>query len=92
MGSLCVVPFGRPLDTEVANKLLDGRSLIAFDVATGKVKWTVGEDQISYASPVLIPFCGVQQIRFQQLEFVVKIGNFFLGHQQLTPIEALDQQ
>ncbi len=59
---LCVIPFGRPLDTPSADKLLEGRSLIAMDALTGEVRWTSGDDQISYASPVFATFGGVPQI------------------------------
>ena len=59
---LCVIPFGRPLDAEPNSDLLAGRSLIALDAETGEVKWTAGEDQISFASPVLMTLDDRQQI------------------------------
>ncbi|OYP38483.1 PQQ-binding-like beta-propeller repeat protein [Rhodopirellula sp. MGV] len=52
----CVVPLGGPIDGEKS------ASLIALDVATGEVVWKAGEDQLSYASPMLMTFDGVQQI------------------------------
>lgn len=56
-GELCVVPFGGPeLNAET------GRSLLAVDAQTGKTRWTAGEDQISYASPVLLILAGQRQI------------------------------
>ncbi len=59
---LCVIPFGRPLEAEPTAPLLDGRSLIAFDAATGEPRWTAGGDQISYASPVILKFGDTLQI------------------------------
>jgi outer membrane protein assembly factor BamB len=59
---VCIVPFGRPLESEPSDTRLTGRSLIAFDRETGEVKWTSGEDQISYASPVLMTLDGETQI------------------------------
>ncbi len=38
------------------------RSLIAYDKQSGQVAWEAGDDQISYASPVLTTISGVQQI------------------------------
>lgn len=52
-----VVPFGGP-----ASLAESGRSLIALDLATGETRWTSGPDQISYASPVLRSFDGVDQV------------------------------
>ena len=58
---LCVVPFGGP--TLAASELAQaGRSLIAFDAQTGDIRWTAGEDQISYASPQLLTLGGMRQI------------------------------
>ena len=54
---ICVVPFGGPEQNREP-----GRSLIALDVSSGKVLWTAGEDQISYASPVLLNLGGKRQI------------------------------
>ncbi len=51
-----VVPFGGKADSPTL------KSLIAFDLETGKEIWTGGDQQISYASPVLLTLCGVQQI------------------------------
>ncbi len=51
-----VVPFGGKADSPTL------KSLIAFDLETGKEIWTGGNQQISYASPVLLTLCGVQQI------------------------------
>ncbi|EMI57037.1 outer membrane protein assembly factor BamB family protein [Rhodopirellula sallentina] len=52
---LCVLPFG-------ANADASQRSLIAFDAKSGEIRWTAGEDQISYASPQLMTLAGVRQI------------------------------
>ena len=54
---LCVVPFGGP-DANAPT----GRSLIALDVDNGMVRWTAGEDQISFASPGLMTLAGKRQI------------------------------
>lgn len=54
---LCVVPYGGPDSIEDS-----GRTLIAFDQKTGEVRWTVGKDQPSYASPDLVTLAGVRQI------------------------------
>ncbi len=51
-----VVPFGGKADSPSL------KSLIAFDLETGQEIWTGGDQQISYASPVLLTLCGVQQI------------------------------
>lgn len=59
---LCVLPFGRDKGTAAPSESLDGRSLIAFDAATGDVKWTAGEDQISYASPMTLTLSDTKQI------------------------------
>jgi len=52
---LCVIPLGGPEE-------MPSRSLVALDVETGEVRWTAGEDQISYASPQQMVFDGVPQI------------------------------
>lgn len=52
---LCVLPYGGKVDS-------GARSLIALDVESGSVRWTAGEDQISYASPQLLTLAGVRQI------------------------------
>ncbi len=52
---LCVLPYGGKVDS-------GARSLIALDVESGLVRWTAGEDQISYASPQLLTLAGVRQI------------------------------
>ncbi|XZE53124.1 PQQ-binding-like beta-propeller repeat protein [Planctomycetaceae bacterium SH139] len=38
------------------------RSLIALDAASGETRWISGEQQISYASPVLATIAGVRQV------------------------------
>jgi len=51
-----IVPFGgRTGDRSL-------KSLIAFDLDSGRELWTGGDQQIAYASPVLLTLCGVQQI------------------------------
>ena len=47
MGSM--LPFGGP-----AEKASSGRSLIALSLDEGEVQWTAGEDQISYASAMVL--------------------------------------
>ncbi|MEC8473825.1 MAG: PQQ-binding-like beta-propeller repeat protein, partial [Planctomycetota bacterium] len=54
---LCVLPFGGP-----AEKASSGRSLIALSLDEGKVQWTAGEDQISYASAMVLNLAGQRQI------------------------------
>ncbi|MGD9721190.1 MAG: PQQ-binding-like beta-propeller repeat protein [Pirellulales bacterium] len=39
-----------------------GKSLVAFDAATGALRWTGGDDYSSYSSPVAMTLCGVPQI------------------------------
>ena len=51
-----VVPFGG----RSGDNLL--RSMIAFDLETGKELWRSGEQQIAYSSPVLMTLGGVRQI------------------------------
>jgi outer membrane protein assembly factor BamB len=51
-----VVPFGgRSGDSSL-------RSLVAFDLDSGRELWTGGDQQIAYSSPVLLSLCGVRQI------------------------------
>jgi outer membrane protein assembly factor BamB len=52
---LCVVPMGGGSDSKA-------RSLVALDGETGEVRWTAGDDQISYASAQLLTLDGVRQI------------------------------
>ncbi|WP_372721917.1 PQQ-binding-like beta-propeller repeat protein [Novipirellula sp.] len=61
---LCVVPLGGPSDPAIPPSELAkaGRGLIAFDAASGEIRWTAGEDQISYASPMLLTLAGQRQI------------------------------
>lgn len=54
---LCVLPFGGP-----AEKASSGRSLIALSLDEGEVQWTAGEDQISYASAMVLNLAGQRQI------------------------------
>ncbi len=46
-----IVPAGGP-----------GHSLVAYDKDTGKLVWAAGDDQVSYASPVLAELHGVRQV------------------------------
>ncbi|MEO9931606.1 MAG: PQQ-binding-like beta-propeller repeat protein [Rhodopirellula bahusiensis] len=55
--NLCVLPLGGP-DSESES----GRSLIALDAATGETRWRSGEQQISYASPMVMTLGGERQI------------------------------
>jgi len=59
---LCIVPFGRNRGASPDSDLLAGRSLIALDAASGEVRWTGGDDQISYASAMKMTFDGVDQV------------------------------
>ncbi|WP_146460286.1 outer membrane protein assembly factor BamB family protein [Rubripirellula tenax] len=54
---MCVLPLGGP--DELANS---GRSLIALDAKDGTTRWTAGEAQISYGSPMTMTLAGVRQI------------------------------
>ncbi|TWT98502.1 outer membrane protein assembly factor BamB family protein [Stieleria varia] len=53
---LCVLAFGAP------DSFSGGRSLIAMSTETGDIAWTAGDDQLSYASPVLLTLAGQRQI------------------------------
>ncbi|WP_083434958.1 outer membrane protein assembly factor BamB family protein [Rhodopirellula islandica] len=55
--NLCVLPLGGPDSESDA-----GRSLIALDAATGETRWRAGEQQISYASPMVMTLGGQRQI------------------------------
>lgn len=59
---LCVVPYGGPDDDDAAGPGERRRGLIAFDQADGTVRWTAGDDQISFASPMLMKLAGTEQI------------------------------
>lgn len=63
---LCVVPLG-------GNDRVAARSLVAFDAASGEVRWQAGKDQISYASPQLLTLAGQRQI-------VIVNENTITGH------------
>ncbi len=39
-----------------------GRSLVAYDAATGARVWSGGDDPAAYSSPVLARLCGIEQI------------------------------
>lgn len=53
---LCVTALGGPLDSD------SSASLVAFDALSGELRWKSGEDQLSYASPVLMTLDGQRQI------------------------------
>lgn len=53
--NLCVLPLGGPASDE-------GRSLIALDAATGETVWRSGDQQISYASAMIMTLGGKRQI------------------------------
>ena len=55
--TLCVIPFGGPVENSDT-----GRSLLALDAASGDVLWASGEGQVSYASPALLTLGGKRQI------------------------------
>lgn len=55
---LCIVPLGGP----AGGANVKGRSLVALDAQTGEVRWTGGDDQISYASPMMVTLGGARQI------------------------------
>jgi outer membrane protein assembly factor BamB len=49
-------PPGSPPDVYSANGRVrpDGSALVAFDAATGQVRWKTGDDLASYASPIVV--------------------------------------
>ncbi len=49
-----------------------GRSLVAYDRASGRIAWSALDDEPSYASPVLVPLAGIEQI-------VAVLGNRVVG-------------
>jgi outer membrane protein assembly factor BamB len=53
-------PPDSPADVYVANGRVEsnGAAVVAFDKATGKVRWKAGDDLASYSSPVLAKFGG----------------------------------
>jgi outer membrane protein assembly factor BamB len=51
-----------PSTAAVAPARAFNASLVAFDKETGSVRWTAGNRQASYASPILATFAGVRQI------------------------------
>lgn len=55
VGNQLVLPAGGDGEGKI-------RSLIAYDKDTGRVLWESGDDQISYASPILATVAGVEQI------------------------------
>jgi outer membrane protein assembly factor BamB len=71
---MCVLPLGGPDDLAGSNATgaddaasdndakINGRSLIALDANDGTIRWTAGDDQISYASPIRMTLAGVEQI------------------------------
>jgi outer membrane protein assembly factor BamB len=59
---LCVVPLGGPSGGASGGAPVTGRGLVAFDAQTGEIRWTAGNDQISYASPMMVTLGGVRQI------------------------------
>ncbi|MCC9654802.1 PQQ-binding-like beta-propeller repeat protein [Rhodopirellula sp. JC737] len=54
---LCIIPLGGP--DAAAEK---GRSLIALDADSGDMRWRAGNQQISYASPMVMTLGGKRQI------------------------------
>jgi outer membrane protein assembly factor BamB len=40
----------------------DGRSMVAYDLETGKLAWAGGKDRSGYSSPVLAEICGAPQV------------------------------
>lgn len=59
------VVSGNVLILELGAK--ENKAIAAFDVATGQLKWTLGDDIISYQTPIAIKFNGKDQ--------VVAVGN-----------------
>lgn len=71
---MCVLPLGGPDDIATSTTTgaddaasdkdakVVGRSLIALDASDGTIRWTAGDDQISFASPIRMTLAGVDQI------------------------------
>jgi outer membrane protein assembly factor BamB len=57
-------PPGGPADVYAARGFVEssGSCIVAFDKATGKVRWKTGDDLASYASPVLANLGGVEVV------------------------------
>jgi outer membrane protein assembly factor BamB len=55
---MILISVGAPADSTTNEDC----SLVAFDVETGKVRWTAGTRQASYSSPVLATLAGERQI------------------------------
>ncbi|MEO1527136.1 MAG: PQQ-binding-like beta-propeller repeat protein [Planctomycetota bacterium] len=53
---MCIVSLGGPDDDSPP------KSLIAFDSTTGDERWRGGDDQLSYASPIIATLGGLRQI------------------------------
>ena len=52
----------------------DGRSIVAYDRATGRVAWSALDDEASYSSPVKMTLAGVDQIVVVSAERVVGVS------------------
>lgn len=71
---MCVLPLGGPDNIATSTSTgadeaasdndakVIGRSLIALDATDGTIRWTAGDDQISFASPIRMTLAGVDQI------------------------------
>jgi outer membrane protein assembly factor BamB len=58
-----VISVGAPIDVASAEGTSEYHSsLVAYDLATGEVRWSAGSRRASYASPILATFDGVRQI------------------------------
>ncbi|MCC9603689.1 PQQ-like beta-propeller repeat protein [Stieleria sp. JC731] len=61
VGNLCIVPLGGPVvNGSFSND--QGASLVAFNRVDGEMLWKAGSDQLSYASPMLMTFDGLEQV------------------------------
>ena len=58
---MVVISVGASANGESTDEAYDS-SLVAFDIETGDVRWTAGQRQASYASPVLAELAGERQI------------------------------
>lgn len=65
---LVIVNVGAPND-EAAREGYDS-SLVAYDLATGDVRWTAGNRQASYASPIVTTLAGERQIVIVNAKYV----------------------
>ena len=69
-----------------------GKSLVAFDKISGKVRWTALDDKIGYSTPIEVTIDGVPQIIVLMGEALVSVspkdGKEFWRHEWKTELDA----